>query len=314
MPFFFHPGYVAPLPPGHRFPMSKYDTTRDALAAAGVRFAAPEAAPRALLLAAHTPAYVDQVLAACVPADIERRIGFAVTPAVCRRSRLSVAGTLAAAEAALVHGFAANLAGGSHHAMPDHGAGYCVLNDLAVAARALLASGRVRRLLILDLDVHQGDGTAVCLADEPRAFTASIHAEKNFPARKARSDRDIALADGTGDDAYLAMLADALPGLIEAARPDLLLVQAGVDVHADDRLGRLALSDAGIVARSRLVAEAARARGVPIAATLGGGYDADVARLGRRHAAALLALGGPAGAAAAVLNESGCEGPANGPR
>ncbi|MFN3371617.1 MAG: histone deacetylase [Sphingomonadaceae bacterium] len=308
MRFFFHPGYVAPLPSGHRFPMSKYEATRDALAAAGARFEAPEEAPRALVVGAHAETYVDQVLSARVPPAIERRIGFAVTPAVARRSRLSVAGTLAAAEAALDSGFAANVAGGSHHAMPDHGAGYCVLNDLAVAARALLASGRVRRLLILDLDVHQGDGTAVCLADEPRAFTVSIHAEKNFPARKARSDHDIALPDGTGDEAYLDLLADALPGLIEAARPDLMLVQAGVDVHADDRLGRLALSDAGIVARSRLVADAARTWGLPVAATLGGGYDADVARLGRRHAAALLALGGH------ILDETGCEGLANGPR
>lgn len=299
--FFFHPGYVAPLPPGHRFPMSKYEATRDALAQAGARLAAPEAAPRALLLGAHAPAYVDQVLAACVPAAIERQIGFAVTPAVARRSRLSVGGTLAAAGAALVDGFAANVAGGSHHAMPNHGAGYCVLNDLAIAARALLAAGRVRRLLILDLDVHQGDGTAVCLADEPRAFTFSIHAERNFPARKARSDRDIALADGTGDTAYLEALAGALPGLFEAARPDLLLVQAGVDVHADDRLGRLALSDAGIEARSRLVAQAARARGVPLAATLGGGYGDDLAALARRHALALLSLAGarfPVGTAA----------------
>jgi len=306
--FFFHPGYVAPLPAGHRFPMSKYAATRDALAAAGAAFEAPDEATRALLLAAHDETYVDQVLAARVPAAIERRIGFAVTPAVARRSRLSVAGTLAAAEAALEHGFAANVAGGSHHAMPDGGAGYCVMNDLAVAARALLAAGRVRRLLILDLDVHQGDGTAVCLAGEPRAFTASIHAEKNFPARKARSDRDVGLADGAGDDAYLEVLAAELPGLFDAARPDLVIVQAGVDVHADDRLGRLKLSDAGIVARSRLVAAWARRAGVPVAATLGGGYDADVARLGRRHAAALLALAG------GILDENGCEAPGQAPR
>lgn len=306
--FFFHPGYVAPLPTGHRFPMSKYEATRNALAAAGATFEAPGEAPRALLLGAHGETYVDQVLEARVPAALERRIGFPVTPEVARRSRLSVAGTLAAAEAALEDGLAANVAGGSHHAMPDGGAGYCVMNDLAIAARALLKAGRVKRLLILDLDVHQGDGTAVCLADEPRAYTFSIHAEKNFPARKARSDRDVALADGTGDDAYLEVLAAELPGLLEAARPDLILVQAGVDVHADDRLGRLKLSDAGIVERSRLVADRARRAGVPIAATLGGGYDPDVARLGRRHAAALLALGGR------ILDENGCEAAVEAPR
>lgn len=306
--FFFHPGYVAPLPAGHRFPMSKYEATRNALAAAGATFEAPGEAPRALLIGAHGETYVDQVLEARVPAALERRIGFPVTPEVARRSRLSVAGTLAAAEAALECGLAANVAGGSHHAMPDGGAGYCVMNDLAIAARALLKAGRVKRLLILDLDVHQGDGTAVCLADEPRAFTFSIHAEKNFPARKARSDRDVALADGTGDDAYLEVLEAELAGLLDAARPDLMLVQAGVDVHADDRLGRLKLSDSGIVERSRLVAARARRAGVPVAATLGGGYDSDVVRLGRRHAAALLALGGR------ILDENGCEAAVEAPR
>ncbi|MFQ3665769.1 MAG: hypothetical protein SNJ79_07015, partial [Sphingomonadaceae bacterium] len=189
----------------------------------------------------------------------------------------------------LRHGFAANLAGGSHHAMPDTGAGYCVLNDLAVAAAVLLRAGRLRRLLILDLDVHQGDGTAVCLAGREGAFTFSLHAEKNFPARKARSSRDVGLPDGCDDTRYLEVLARELPALFEASRPELVLVQAGVDVHADDALGRLGLSDRGIVARSRLVRDACRARGVPVAATLGGGYgDPDV--IGRRHLAAILAL------------------------
>jgi acetoin utilization deacetylase AcuC-like enzyme len=295
--FFFHPGYVAPLRPGHRFPMSKYETTRAALAAAGAAFVAPVEAPRALLLGVHDEAYVDAVLAAAVPPAIERRIGFQVTPAVARRSLLSVGGTWAAAEAALAGGFAANVAGGSHHAMPDGGAGYCVLNDLAVTAAALLDGGRVSRLLILDLDVHQGDGTAVCLQSRSfdgrrGAFTFSIHGERNFPHRKARSSRDVGLPDGTGDDAYLAALAAELPGLFETVRPELVMVQAGVDAHGDDRLGRLALSDAGLLARERMVRAACMAAGVPLLATLGGGYDADVARLGARHAASLLALAG----------------------
>jgi acetoin utilization deacetylase AcuC-like enzyme len=272
--------------------MSKYETTRAALAAAGVAFEAPEEAPRALLLAVHEAAYVDAVLAAAVPPAIERRIGFAVTPAVARRAQLSVGGTLLAARLALAHGFAANVAGGSHHAMPAGGAGFCVFNDLAVAAVALLRERAVSRLLIVDLDVHQGDGTAVCLAGVEAAFTFSIHAERNFPARKARSGLDIALPDLTGDDAYLEALAGALPGLFDAARPDLVLVQAGVDPHTEDRLGRLALSDAGLLARDRLVRGACLSAGVPFAATMGGGYDEDVVRLGARHAATLLALAG----------------------
>ena len=289
---FFHPGYVAPLPAGHRFPMSKYATTRDALAQAGMAFAEPEAAGRDLLLGVHTAAYVDSVLAAAVDPAIERRIGFPVTDLVARRSVLSVGGTLAAARAALEHGLAANLAGGSHHAMPDSGAGYCVFNDLAVATRALLDEALVRRVLIIDLDVHQGDGTAVCLAGVEGAFAFSIHAEKNFPVRKASGWRDVGLPDGTGDAAYLDALAGALPELFDTARPDLVLVQAGVDPHAHDRLGRLALSDAGLVARDALVRAACVGRGVPMAATLGGGYDADVVALGRRHARSLLTLGG----------------------
>lgn len=290
--FFFHPDYIAPLPAGHRFPMSKYQTTRDALAAAGVGFEQPGPVADTDLLRIHAPAYVVAVRAAAVDPAIERRIGFAVTPRVARRALLSVGGTLAAARAALADGQAANVAGGSHHAMPDGGAGYCVFNDLAVTAAALLAQARVRRLLLIDLDVHQGDGTAECLRAWPDAFTFSIHAEKNFPVRKARSGRDVALPDGTTDEAYLHALEAELPGLFDTARPDLVLVQAGVDPHADDRLGRLALSDEGLLARDAMVRRACRARGVPLAATLGGGYAPDVVVLGRRHADSLLTLTG----------------------
>jgi acetoin utilization deacetylase AcuC-like enzyme len=228
------------------------------------------------------------VLAADVPREIERRIGLPVTPAVAMRARLSVGGTYAAARHALASGFAATAAGGSHHAMPAGGAGYCVFNDLALAARRLLAGGHAASVLIIDLDVHQGDGTAVCLAGEPRAYSFSVHAEKNFPVRKARSSRDVPLADGTGDDAYLEVLARELPPLFEAARPAIVLFQAGVDPHADDRLGRLALSDAGLQARDAMVAAACRARGVPLASTLGGGYG-DPAVVGARHARGLVA-------------------------
>ncbi len=290
--FVFHPGYAAPLPEGHRFPMSKYEATRDALAAAGVSFAEPQEAPRDLILGVHLPGYADAVIEARVDPAIERRIGFPVTPAVARRSRLSVGGSWAAALHALAHGFAANVAGGSHHAMPDGGAGFCVLNDLAIVAAGLIDGGHVRRLLVIDLDVHQGDGTAECLKARTGAFTFSIHAERNFPVRKAQSSRDVGLPDGTGDADYLAALSAELPGLFRAARPELVMVQAGVDPHRDDRLGRLDLSDEGLITRDTMVREACRAAGVPMMATLGGGYDADVQRLGRRHARSLLTLGG----------------------
>lgn len=290
--FVFHPGYVAPLPAGHRFPMRKYAAVRDALAGAApaVRIVEPEAVGRDLLLAVHGPDYVEAVLSARVAPHVARRIGFPVTAEVARRAVLSVGGTLEAVRLARDGGFAANLAGGSHHAMPDSGAGYCVFNDLAVAALAEVRAGR--RVLVVDLDVHQGDGTAVCLAGVEGAFTFSIHAERNFPARKAASDLDIGLADGCDDTAYLAALAAGLRQAFARARPDLVLVQAGVDVHGDDALGRLALTDAGLVERSRLVRAACARAGVPMAATLGGGYGGDLAALGRRHALALLALGG----------------------
>jgi acetoin utilization deacetylase AcuC-like enzyme len=288
--FVFHPRYVAALPAGHRFPMGKYTAVRDALAdlVPAARFAAPEPAARAALLCAHGESYVDSVLAARLAPELARRIGFPVTAEVALRARLAVGGTLHAVQLALAGGFAANLAGGAHHAMPDGGAGYCVFNDLAVAAVAEVRAGR--RVLVVDMDVHQGDGTAVCLAGVDAAFTFSIHAERNFPARKAASDLDIGLPDGCGDEAYLEALAGGLRAALARARPDLVLVQAGVDVHGADALGRLALTDAGLVERSRMVRAACAAAGVPVAATLGGGYGADLAALGRRHALALLAL------------------------
>jgi acetoin utilization deacetylase AcuC-like enzyme len=269
-------------------PLSKYAHLPAALGA-GVRVMVPEAVPGAWLEAVHSPDYVAAVLAARVPAAIERRIGFAVTPEVSERTRLVAGGTYGAAVQALADGWAANGAGGSHHAMPGHGAGYCVTNDLAVAAARLLAEGRVRRLAVVDLDVHQGDGTAVMFAGSAEVFTFSMHAERNFPARKARSHRDVGLPDGVGDDAYLAVLARELEGVLDAARPELVLYQGGVDVHGEDRLGRLGLSDAGIVARDRLVAARLKAAGVPMVATPGGGYGEDPKLVAARHALGLRA-------------------------
>jgi acetoin utilization deacetylase AcuC-like enzyme len=284
-----HPDYVVTAVGGaHQF--SKYGVVMDVLRCGPLVEHVPEAMPRAWLEAAHDPAYVAAVLAAAVSPEIERRIGFAVTPEVARRAVLSPGGTWLAAKLAMQHGYAANAAGGSHHALPDTGAGFCVFNDLAVATLRLLGEGSVRRILIVDLDVHQGDGTAVILAGREDVVTLSVHADKNFPARKARSTLDVGLADGTGDDDYLAALTPALDAMIDRFRPDLILYQAGVDVHGDDKLGRLALTDQGIKARDGLVAGRARSLGIPLASAMGGGYGDDVHAVAARHAATMRTL------------------------
>jgi acetoin utilization deacetylase AcuC-like enzyme len=287
-----HPAYVSPATDGSAFRFDKYGLVMDALAESGVAFQrhTPQPMPRVWIEAVHDPAYVEQVLTLSVPPEKERRIGFPVTDRVMRRSLLSPGGTWLAAKLAQAHGYAANAAGGSHHALADTGAGYCVFNDLAIAANRLIAEGDAARILILDLDVHQGDGTASLLAGRSDIFTLSIHAEKNFPVRKARSTLDIGLEDGTGDDAYLAVLTDILPRVLDDFRPDLILYQAGIDPHEDDRLGRLALSDAGLDARDRFVMRQARGRGLPVASTMGGGYGADRMAVARRHAACMIRM------------------------
>ncbi len=287
-----HPGYVAPAQPGSRFPHDKYILVMRALEERGIALTRyePEPMPRAWIEAVHDPSYVDQVVRCAVPADKERRIGFPVTERVARRSQLSPGGTWLAAHLALRHGYAANSAGGSHHALWDTGSGYCVFNDLAIAANRLLAEATVRRILILDLDVHQGDGTAELTAGRGDVFTLSIHAENNFPTRKARSDLDLGLPDGTRDAAYLDALEEVLPAVLGDFAPDLILFQAGVDAHIDDRLGRLALTDEGLEARDRFVAAQARRRGIPLASALGGGYGHDRMAVARRHADTMITL------------------------
>ncbi|MCP1336205.1 histone deacetylase family protein [Futiania mangrovi] len=288
LPIVHHPGYRAPLDPNHRFPMGKFGRVfeillEEGLVAPGGHVQPVEAPPNWLRLA-HDTAYVDQVMTLTVPPDVARRIGFPMTAEVARRSRLACAGTLLTARLALEQGLACNTAGGSHHAARPHGAGFCVFNDVGVAASVLLAEGAVSRILVVDLDVHQGDGTAQIFADEPRVFTFSMHAEKNFPARKMQSYRDVPLPDGMEDADYLSTLATHLPDLLTQVRPDLVFYNAGVDPHRDDRLGRLALSDAGIARRDAYVLETCLAVGVPLAGVLGGGYDRDVDVVARRHA------------------------------
>lgn len=288
-----HPGYLTPPPPSGGFPASKYQllmAALDGLDGPQARHQA-EPMPREWLEAVHDPAYVAEVLAAAVPPVKERRIGFPVTDLIARRAQLTPGGTWLAAKLALAYGYAANTAGGSHHALHDTGAGYCVFNDLALAAHRLTAEGEAHRILIVDVDVHQGDGTAALLAGREDIATYSIHADKNFPARKARSTLDVPLPDGTGDDAYVEALAATLPPLVERFGPDLILYQGGVDPHEGDRLGRLALTDAGLEERDRFVGELARRHGVPLASTPGGGYGADRAVIAARHARTIAVLG-----------------------
>jgi acetoin utilization deacetylase AcuC-like enzyme len=243
----------------------------------------PELAPAAWLEQAHTPAYVEAVLGLKLDAAAERRLGLPVTPEVVRRARAANGGTILTARLALEHGLACNTAGGSHHAFADHGSGFCVFNDVAVAARVLLAEARIERVLVIDLDVHQGDGTAAICAGDPRFHTFSMHCRTNFPLRKQTSDLDVALDADLEDDAYLALLAEHLPGLLEEVRPDLVFFNAGVDPHVDDRLGRLALTERGLWRRERLVLETCLGAGVPVAGVIGGGYAPDLEQLVRLH-------------------------------
>jgi acetoin utilization deacetylase AcuC-like enzyme len=289
-PVVFHPDYVIRLPEGHRFPADKFGRYARTLVADGLAlgnaWVEPEEAPEAWLTLAHDPAYVAAVENGALTADIVRRIGFPNTPPVARRARLAVGGTVLASRLAAAHGLAFNAAGGSHHARRAHGAGFCVFNDVAVAALLARAEGRARRVLIIDLDVHQGDGTAQILAAEPEIFTFSLHCADNYPLHKERSDLDIELARDTGDDEYLTVLAAALPRLFAQARPELVFYLAGVDVHADDPLGKLTLTDAGLMARETLVFETLKREGVPAAVVMAGGYDPDGGRLAARHALA----------------------------
>ncbi len=287
-----HADYMAPPPERGSFKFDKYQLVMILLRESGAAMTehVPPPMPRDWLAAVHDPDYVDSVLAATVPREKERRIGFPVTPHIAQRVQHTNGGTWRAAHLAMEHGFAANSAGGSHHSLHDTGAGYCVFNDLAVAANRLLAEGDARRILIVDLDVHQGDGTASLTAGREAIFTFSMHAEKNFPVRKARSDLDLPLPDGTDDDGYLSALSQHLPRLIESHRPDLILYQAGVDPHAQDKLGRLALTDGGLERRDRFVIREARSRGIPVASAMGGGYGADQRVVAQRHANAMLTM------------------------
>lgn len=287
-----HADYMAPRPERGTFKFDKYYLVMEQLRASGAAITehAPDPMPRDWLEAVHEPTYVDEVFRAQVPREKERRIGFPVTERIRDRVRHTNGGTWLAAQLAMEHGYAANSAAGSHHALADTGAGYCVFNDLAVASNRLIAEGDAKRILIIDLDVHQGDGTASLTALRDDIFTLSLHAEKNFPVRKARSNLDIGLPDGLDDDGYMEMLDMHLPQVISDFAPDFVFYQAGVDPHVNDKLGRLALTDEGLASRDRYVVRAARERGLPIASALGGGYGEDQREVAARHARSMLAM------------------------
>ena len=273
---FFYPDVEAmPVPAGHRFPAGKYQMLRaliatEAILTPSMLVAAPPA-ERTDLLRAHSAAYVDAVFEGTLAPDIIRRIGLPWSPALVRRSRATVGGAMASARSALKTGLSGQLAGGTHHAHRDFGSGFCVFNDLAVAALTLLEEGRAGRIAILDVDVHQGDGNSAILKDEPRVLVVSLHGAKNFPFRRVASDLDVDLPDGTEDRAYLHALADVLP-VIDAFRPEILLYLSGVDPLAQDRLGRLSLTHEGLGQRDRMVFEYCRLRGLPVSIAIGGGY------------------------------------------
>jgi acetoin utilization deacetylase AcuC-like enzyme len=279
MQVFYADQFVLPLPTGHRFPMAKYRLLRDRLAAelADIRLMPAEPATDGELALVHTPGYIKAIGDGTVDPVIMREIGFPWSTAMAERARRSVGATIAACRAAFREGIAANIAGGTHHSCPDRGGGFCVFNDAAVAARLMQAEhGRRQRaplrVAIIDLDVHQGNGTARVFRGDPTVFTLSLHGQKNFPFRKEAGDLDVDLPDGTGDDAYLQALERALEELSQRFDPGLVIYLAGADPHEGDRLGRLKLTWDGLEARDRRVFEYAWQRGLPLAFAMAGGY------------------------------------------
>jgi acetoin utilization deacetylase AcuC-like enzyme len=280
MKVFYSDHFVLPLPEGHRFPMVKYSMLRERVARDGICGPGELLTPRAVtdeeILRAHAPDYLKRVASGTLMEKQVRRIGFPWSQKMVERSRRASGGTLGACLAALDEGFAANLAGGTHHAFSDRGEGYCVLNDSAIAARAVQAAGLVERAIIIDTDVHQGNGTAAILRGDPTVFTFSVHGAKNFPFQKEESDLDAPLPDGAGDTEFLAALERGLEVALDAAKASLAIYLAGADPFEGDRLGRLSVSKSGLAERDRIVLETCRERGIPVAVTMAGGYASEV--------------------------------------
>lgn len=275
---FAHDLFTYPLPPGHRFPLGKYRLVRQgAEALPGVCVHEARAATRAELELAHEPGYLDRVEAGALSRREQLALGLPWSRELVERARRSAGATLQAAEAALGDGAAANLGGGTHHGFPGEGRGYCVVNDVVCATRALRARGLLERVLVVDLDVHQGDGTHFAFLADPAAFTLSVNGVRNYPFRRVPGDLELDLPDGTADERYLEGLARLLPRAIERAEPELCFYLAGADPYAGDRLGRLALTGEGLAERDRLVRDVLTAAGLPVCVTLAGGYADPIA-------------------------------------
>jgi len=279
--------YTFPLPSGHRFPIGKYELLRRRVVADGLvprdRIYEPARVSGEALRRVHTDDYVTRLSNGRLSPEELRRLGFPWSAALVERSYRAVGGTCEAARAALEAGLAMNLAGGTHHAFADRGEGFCVFNDVAVAIRMLQDEGRIRRAAILDLDVHQGNGTHAVFAGDPRVFTFSMHGGRNYPFAKVAGCVDVELEDGTGDDEYLTFLSDTLPGVLAAAQPDLVVYLAGADPYVGDRLGRLGLSLDGLARRDAMVLAACREVGIPVAITIAGGYGRDINQTVQAH-------------------------------
>ncbi len=280
MKVFYSDQFVLPLPEGHRFPMKKYSMLRERVAESDIcgpdELRTPHAVTDEEILRAHDPGYLKKVVAGMLTDKEMRRIGFPWSTRMVERSRRASGGTLDACRAALEEGLAANLAGGTHHAFADRGEGFCVLNDSAIAARALRSEGLVDKVVVLDTDVHQGNGTAAILRGDPHVFTFSIHGAKNFPFHKEESDLDVGLPDSADDGEYLAALERGLEEALDRSEADLAIFLAGADPFEGDCLGRLSVTKEGLAERDRLVLGSCRERGLPVVATMAGGYAREV--------------------------------------
>ncbi|XP_048777185.1 uncharacterized protein SYNPCC7002_A1628-like isoform X2 [Ostrea edulis] len=287
LPIVHHDGYVCEFPIKHRFAMRKFHGVLRHLRTDNVismkQIIQPTAIHPDLLKCVHTPDYIDRFIGGKITVKEQRLTGFEWSPGIVSRCRLETGGTLLAGRIAIEHGIACSTGGGTHHAFPSHGAGYCLLNDMAVTAAVLFKECLVQKVLIVDLDVHQGDGTAFIFSDSCAVFTFSMHCEKNYPHQKQTSDMDIGLVTGISDKDYLEHLQSYLPWLLDSFKPDLVLYDAGVDPHEKDELGKLNLTDKGLFQRDWFVIDSCVSRGIPVATVIGGGYDRDVNRLALRH-------------------------------
>ena len=280
MKLFYCDHFTLPLPDGHRFPMAKYALLRDRIVGAGLggdgHLQVPAAATDEERLTVHEAGYLERVTKGTLSEQEIRRIGFPWSPELVERSRRSVGGTIATCRTALEEGFSMNLSGGTHHAFPDHGEGFCVFNDVGVAARVMQREGLALRIAILDLDVHQGNGTAFIFREDPTVFTLSLHGANNYPFRKEFSDMDMELPDGTEDEAFLEATSRGVRTALDTSSPGLALYLAGADPFQDDRLGRLGISREGLAERDRIVFSECQSRGIPVAVVMGGGYAPEI--------------------------------------